>query len=77
MRKAIEYVDKNDNITGLEEINLALNISPLNRNLICYKAFILLCLREKNACLNEIGIYNLFYEIDEDISIIYEKAQKL
>ncbi len=77
MHKAVDYVDNGDANKGLKEINLALKISPLNRNLICYKAFILLCLREKNACLNEIGIYNLFYGIDEDISMIYEKAQKL
>jgi|GEM_PF-2948462 len=77
LRKAIECVDKDDIKNGLREVNLALKISPLNRNLICYKAFILLLLREKNACLNEIGIYNLFYDIDEDIGMIYEKLQTL
>ena len=74
---AIASVDSGDMRKGLSEVNMALGISPLNRDLICYKAFILLCLREKDACLNEIGIYNLFYEMGDDIMMIYEKAQSL
>lgn len=74
---AIECVDKGAMGDALAEVNMALRLSPLNRGLICYKAFILLCLGDKNGCLNEIGIYNLFYEPDEDISMIYNKVQML
>ena len=74
---AIKLVDKSDLRGALIEVNKALRLSPLNKDLICYKAFILLCLRDKIGCLNEIGMYYLFYEPDENISMIYGKAQML
>ena len=72
----ISSVENGDMRKGLLEVDMALCISPLNRELIFYKAFILLCLGDKNACLNEIGIYNLFYDMDDDIMMIYNKTQK-
>ena len=72
---AIKYVENGNNKKALEEINLALGLSPLNKDLICYKAFILLCLRDKNACINEIGIYSQFYEPDENLMMIYDKVK--
>ena len=74
---AIECVETGNIKKALEEVNLALALSPLNKDLISYKAFIFLCLRNKNACLNEIGIYSQFYEPDENIRMIYEKAESM
>ena len=76
-KRAIELVDDGNLRNGVEEVDMALGIAPLNRDLICYKAFILLLLGDKKGCLNEIGIYNQFYDLDDDIMMIYERVQKL
>ena len=77
MKAATKYVDSGDMRKGLEEVDLALRLSPLNKDLICYKAFIFLCIGDKNACLDEVGIYRLFYDSDDSIMTIYSKAKMI
>ena len=67
---AVEAFEKGDIRLSLEEVNKGLELSPLDRDLIYYKAFLLLNLEDWNSCLNEIGIYMLFFGEDGDIDFI-------
>ncbi len=62
---------------ALEEVLKGLDISDLSKELIYYKALILNRLGDRDACLDEVGIYTLFYGLDENIKAVYNASLKV
>lgn len=69
---ALEQFDVGDFEACLGEIDKALDIYPLDQTLLLYKAFVLSNVTKYDDALDEVGIYSLFYGMDQDAEELYK-----
>ena len=69
--KIVEASQRNDIENFKENLNFAMELNALDRDLLYYKAYMNYALGEVAAALDEIGIYNLFYGMDDDVKQLY------
>ena len=69
--KIVEASQSNNIESFKENLNYAMELNALDRELLYYKAYMNYALGDVAAALDEIGIYNLFYGMDDDVKQLY------
>lgn len=69
--KIVEASQRNNIESFKENLENAMELNSLDRDLLYYKAYMNYALGDVAAALDEIGIYNLFYGMDDDVKQLY------
>lgn len=69
--KIVEASQNNDLERFKENLQYAMEMNSLDRDLLYFKAYMHYAVGDVDAALDEIGIYNLFYGMDEDVKQLY------
>ena len=69
--KIVEASQKNDIESFKENLENAMELNSLDGDLLYYKAYMNYALGDVAAALDQIGIYNFFYGMDDDVKQLY------
>lgn len=69
--KIVEASQNNDLESFKENLQYAMELNSLDKDLLYFKAYMHYAVGDVDVALDEIGIYNLFYGMDEDVKQLY------
>lgn len=72
-KRVMDFYDTNQMAECLENIKRGLDISPLDQDLVLFKAFVNFRLGKYDDSLDDIGIYSLFYGLESDVEYLYQQ----